>query len=95
MRETSLRELRGLSGLKQAELAKKTSTDRATLSQIESGQVEVAARKVATIRRVLLRAIAKRAARLNAVVAGEGEHGRHGDKRLRSENPDTSQPEAA
>jgi transcriptional regulator with XRE-family HTH domain len=68
----SLRLLREASGLSQYAAANGAGLDRTRLSLAENGHVQLSAEEDAAIRRVLLRAIRERAARINSVLAASG-----------------------
>jgi transcriptional regulator with XRE-family HTH domain len=88
-REQNLRELRRMADWTQAKTSRATGIDRAILSQIETGEVKGKAVTVARIRRLLIKAIAKRAARIERVLtsaAGSEPQGRSGNSRLQSAN---------
>lgn len=68
-----LRGYRDLSGLTQQQLARATHVDRSVICLLEKKQLEVDDAIVARLRRVLLRAIGKRRARIDAVLAAAGD----------------------
>jgi hypothetical protein len=61
--------LRGLSGLSQFTLARKSGVPRVRLSLAETGQLELSVKEEERIRTVLLRAIEARALQLQTVLA--------------------------
>jgi DNA-binding XRE family transcriptional regulator len=72
MAEKSLKELRELSGLDQQRVARAVGLDRSFISLIEGGKLKASEVTAAKIRRVLLRAIARRRDRIDAVLADVG-----------------------
>jgi predicted transcriptional regulator len=69
MTKTDLRELRVLSGMTQQRLARAIKLDRSFLSMIEAGVLEANDSTTKKIKRVLLRAIVKRRARIDVVLS--------------------------
>jgi transcriptional regulator with XRE-family HTH domain len=69
MREPSLRELRNIAGWTLNQAAKSVGIASSALSEIETRNRRVNANTEAKIRRVLVRAIAKRARRIDGILA--------------------------
>jgi predicted transcriptional regulator len=70
MKGFSLREQRKILGWTQAKTARLAKVHRSILSQIETGDVSASDPRVDRIRRVLLRAIRQRSAKLETALAG-------------------------
>jgi len=68
----SLKNLRELSGLTQQQIGFGVGIDRSNLSMIETGLLKTDAETMQKIRRFLFRAIVKRRAKLDAVLASAG-----------------------
>jgi transcriptional regulator with XRE-family HTH domain len=68
MAEPSLKNLRELSGLTQQQIARVVGVDRSNLSMIESGVLKTDESTKTRIRRVLIRALVARRARIDSVL---------------------------
>lgn len=66
----SIRELRRISGLTQAKTSRASGVNRAKLSLVECGEMELTATEDAAVRRVLLAAAREQAARIGEVLSG-------------------------
>ena len=64
-----LKKLRGMADWTQTRTARASGVNRTKLSQAECGELELSASEDAAVRRVLLAAIRKRAARMETVLA--------------------------
>jgi transcriptional regulator with XRE-family HTH domain len=66
---TNLKEMRLMADWTQAKTSRASGINRAKLSQAECGEIDLTGEEDATIRRVLVRAIRERAARMTEVLA--------------------------
>lgn len=68
----SLRDMRGVVGITQTELAKKSGIDRSRLSTAENGHVQLSSEELATIQRVLSSTAQQKAKQLEKLIGMAG-----------------------